>query len=217
MWRRLAQWLSLGREAPHVDLQWYDAGPDNPFGVRFLDCRSVTGKLVATTADAKIAERFVLLRQSDGRDLIQAPISDAVRVSTALRFPHNGALLEGIAFKADAMEVKWDIYIYDSTFLFARSWTGDLAYRAIARIGPTEIHVTEIECRRSDAEVAAAHVYFLIGTHAMGRVLPHRLPASTPHDPETMAMLSFGLFGRLGRYATFEDVTAIPIVRPPGT
>jgi hypothetical protein len=214
MWKKLTRWLSPQRE-PAPGLQRYDPGPNNPFGIRLLDYRSVTGSSVAATADPKIAERFVLLRESNGRELIGAPIPDPVRVSTSLRFPHNGARLEGVVFKADGMEVKWDIYIYDSVFLFARSWTGDLNYRAVARIGAAEIHITEIECPRRDAEIAAAHVYFLIGTHAMGCVLPHRLPANTPDDPETMAMLSFSLFGRLGCFATFEDVTTVPMARPP--
>jgi hypothetical protein len=122
--------------------------------------------------------------------------------------------LEGIVFKAPSMDVKWDIYVYDSVFLFARSWTGDLCYRAFATVGSSEIHITGIECSRSDAKIAASHVYFLIGTHAMGRVLPHRLPEGTPEDPMTMATLSFSLFGNLGCYATFDDITRIPIKRP---
>jgi len=214
MWRRLMRWLSSRWRAVHPDLPWHDPGPANPFGIRVLDCRDVTWSMVAATADPKVAERFVLLRGSDGKELIGAPIPDPVRLPTSLRFPHNGASLEGVVFKADAMEIKWDIFIYDSVFLFARSWTGELCYRAVAKVGPTEIHITEIECPAKDAEVAASHVYFLIGTHAMGRVLPHRLPATTPHDPVTMATVSFALFGRLGCYATFENVTGIPIIWP---
>ncbi len=80
-------------------------------------------------------------------------------------------------------------------------------------MGPTEIVITEIECSREDIDVAAAHVYFLIATHAMGRVLPHRLPPSTPRDPSTIATVSFGWFGRFACYATFDDITAIPIER----
>jgi hypothetical protein len=112
------------------------------------------------------------------------------------------------------MDVKWDIYIYDSVFLFARSWTGELRYRAFATVGSSDIHITEIECPRSETEIAACHVYFLIGTHAMGRVLPHRLPKGTPKIPVMMATLSFSLFGNLGCYATFEDITKIPLTRP---
>ncbi len=197
--------------------QWYEAGPENPFGIRLLDCRPLTHSVVATTSDRSVAERYNLLRASDGRDLITAPIIDSVRCPASLRFPHNGAVLDGIVFKAPSMDVKWDIYIYDSVFLFARSWTGELRYRAFATVGPSEIHVTEIECPNFEAKIAASHVYFLIGTHAMGRVLPHRLPEGTSEDPMTMATLSFSLFGNLGCYATLEDITAIPITRPPAS
>jgi len=170
--------------------------------------------MIATTKDQSIAERFVRLRTSDGKDLVHARIQQSVKVPTALEFPHNGAALEGIVFKADSMDVKWDIYIYNSIFLFARSWTGELCYRGVATVGASDIHITEIECPRSEAKIAASHVYFLMGTHAMRRVLPHRLPEGTPEDPMTMATLSFSLFGKLGCYASFEDVTGIPITPP---
>jgi hypothetical protein len=84
--------------------------------------------MVSTTADLAIAARYNALRGSDGRDLVEAPIEDAVRVSTSLEFPHDGSALEGVVSKADAMEVKWDIYIYGSVFLIARSWSGDLIF-----------------------------------------------------------------------------------------
>ena len=194
--------------------KWYDPGPENPFGIRVLDCRPLTWHVVATTKDKAIAERYNYLRRSDGKDLVSAPINDSIRCRVSLKFPHNGAALEGIVSKADSMDVKWDIYIYDSIFLFARSWTGELCYRAVATVGPSEIHITEIECQRSEANIAASNVYFLMGTHAMRRVLPHRLPEGTPEDPMMIATLSFSLFGKLGCYASFEDITRIPITPP---
>jgi len=194
--------------------RWYDPGPENPFGIRLLDCRPLTQTVIATTSDRSIAERYNLLRGSNGRDLISAQIPDSVRCPASLRFPHNGAPLKGIVFKAPSMDVKWDIYVYDSVFHFARSWTGELQYRAFATVGPSDIHVTEIECPRLESKIAACHVYFLVATHAMGRVLPHRLPEGTPEDPMTIATLSFSMFGNLGCYATFEDITRIPITRP---
>jgi hypothetical protein len=106
----------------------------------------MTMNVVATTEDRKIAEQYVRLRASDGRELIARQIRDAIRIPTSLRFPHNGAPLEGVVFKSDEMEAKWDIYFYQSIFLFARSWTGELRFRAWASVGPDEIRVTQIEC-----------------------------------------------------------------------
>ncbi len=217
MWNRLKRWLSSARAAPErrgqdYVFKWYDPGPENPFGIRILDCRPMTWNLVATTGDLAVAESYGRLRAANGRELIGVAIRDAVRFPASLRFPHNGAPLEGVVFKADSMDVKWDIYIYDSVFLFARSWTGELRFRAWATISETEIHVTAIECSEPDRELAAAHVYFLIGTHAMRRVLPHRVPCESSDAPETIATFSFVLFGRLACYATFDDITAIPVV-----
>lgn len=218
IWNRIRQWL--GSEPGHKEdveeaLMWYEPGPDNPFGVRLLDCRPVAWEMVSTTGDPDIASRFVALRNSDGRDLAEAPIQDPVRVGTSLTFPHDGSVLEGIVSKAGEMEEKWDIYIYDSVFLFARSWTGDLIYRASASVGGDAIRISEVECPAAEAELAASAVYYLIATHAMGRVFPHQIPVSLDSgDPMTIAMWSFSKYGRLGCYATKADITAIPIERP---
>lgn len=196
--------------------RWYEAGPneENPFDVRLLDCRSLTQTVVAMTQDRSVSESYLMLRDSDGRNLIAAEIPDSVFLPVSLRIPHTGEPLDGIIFKAPSMDVKWDIYIYNSVFLFARSWTGFLSFRAFATVGPTEILIRGIECQRSDAAVAASHVYFLIATHPMRRVLPHQLPEDAPKEPKSMALMSFSLFGNLGCYATFEDITHIPITPP---
>ncbi len=196
------------------DFKWYAPGADNPFGIRVLDCRPLTWHVIATTKDKAVAESYNFLRTSNGKDLISVPIKDSIRIPAALKFPHNGGTPNSIIYKAGSMDVKWDIYFYDSIFLFARSWTGELCYRATATVGASEIVITEIECPRSDASIAASHVYFLMGSHAMRRVLPHQVPRDTPEDPMTIATLSFSLFGKLGCYATFEDITTIQILPP---
>lgn len=201
--------------APQYEFKWYDVGPDNPFGLRVLDCRPLSWAMVAVSKDPSVAESFARLRSSDGRDLIERAIHNPVRVQTSLRFPHNGEPLNGIAFKAPQMEVKWDIYIYDSVFLFARSWTGDLVYRARAAVGSTEIHITEIECTAEQQALAAANVFFLLASHAMGRVLPHRVPCEPTEPPGAIAMLSFSLFGSYGCYAAFDDITQLRLQHPP--
>ena len=164
MWNRFKKLFSAGKGqflpggGEGISFRWHEPGVENPFGVRVLDCQPLTRTMVAMTSDQRIAEQGARLRSSDGKDLIGGLIPDAIHVTTSLRFPHNGASLDGVVFKAPEMEVKWDIYCYDSTFLFARSWTGDLCFRAAAVVGHEEIHITDIECRRSDAEVAASHV-----------------------------------------------------------
>jgi hypothetical protein len=114
------------------------------------------------------------------------------------------------------MEVKWDIYIYDSVFLFARSWTGELAYRAVASVGATDIRISEVECRENDTQLAGSTVYFLLATHALGRVLPHQIPMDMANEaPMNIALWSFAQFGRFGCYATTADIKIIPLDGPP--
>jgi hypothetical protein len=87
-----------------------------------------------------------------------------------------------------------------------------LSFRATAIVGPDDIHITGIECRKSEDD-AASHVYFLIANHAMGVILPHKVPRNTPGDPASIAIMSFALFGNRAWFATFEDITQIPISR----
>jgi hypothetical protein len=219
MWKQIKDLFGKAEKpvsaAQTYQFKWYELGPENPFPVRILDVRSLTGTVVATTRDRNIAEKYLAMRQSDGRDLIPISIPDSIWIPASLKFQHNGAPLEGLVFKADSMDVKWDIYIYDGCLLFARSWTGELKYRAKIRIEPDAVVITEIQCPQSDARIAPAHIFFLIGTHVMRRVLPHQLPADSSRDPHDMATLSFSLFGNRACYATFEDITEISIPPPP--
>ena len=193
------------------EYQWYDPGDDNPFGVRFLNVRGLTRCVTSTTGDQHIAETFLAQRDSDGREFMGANIETPETLACELTFPHNGDTLEGIVFKAESMDVKWDIYVYDSVFLFVRSWTGKLQYRAFAEIGDSYIRIDKIETSSDHIKTAPQAVYFILGTHAMQRVLPHTIPRETPHDPQKIALWSFSMYGNLAYYATYEDVTQIEI------
>jgi len=223
MWNRIKRWFGAhdkSGDAPtggnQYEFRWYDPSQENPFPIRILDVRSLTWNVVATTGDVKIAESFNAQRHSDGRDLCETVIDNATTIECHLVFPHNGDSLEGIVFKADSMDVKWDIYIYDSVFLFVRSWKGQLQYRAFANVGSDKIIIHKIETSVGNVETAAQAVYFLVATHAMGRVLPHTIPRDTPNDAQQIALLSFSMYGNRGCYATYEDITAIPLPKPTG-
>lgn len=221
MWSRIKRWFT-GRDASNVSgerklpaMRWHEPGDDNPFPIRVLDVRGFTWNVIATTSDANIATSFNAQRHANGREVIDAEIENATTIDCHLEFPHNGDAVEGIVSKADSMEVKWDIYVYDSVFLFVRSWTGQVQYRAFAEITETCIRITRVECAREHQQIAVQSVYFLIGTHAMGRVLPHTIPQDTPDDPQRISLLSFSMYGKIACYATYDDITQIAIPRPP--
>ena len=222
MWNRIKEWFTSKRDSTtgpsnehsKYAFKWYEVGDNNPFGIRVLDVRSLTQNVLAVTKDPRVAETFNAQRRSNGREYIDAPIGNSQWISCDLTFPHNGEPLEGVVFKADSMEVKWDIYIYDSVFLFVRSWTGQLQYRAKAHIGMNSITINAIEASTDLAPTGAQAVYVLLGTHGLGRVLPHTVPHSTPADEQQIALLSFSMYGNRGCFATFDDVTQVPILQP---
>lgn len=211
LWSFFQRWFKSDRSSRFT---WHDPGGNNPFGVRFLDIRALTQTMVSTTANPEIAKSFVNLRASDGTDLVPAELDPVSVEACDLRLPHNGVALEGIVFKANAMEVKWDIYAYDSKFLFARSWTGELVFQANFEVSDSEISIGRVAAAPEYGDKSSQYVYFLLVSHAMGLVVPHPISDSTLQDPEQIALLSFSEFGNRACFATFEDVTQIPIPIP---
>lgn len=221
MWNRIRRWLGGDEPSePERDsgseytFKWYDPGDENPFPVRILDVRSLTMSVVATTSDQTVAEMFNAQRLVDGREFIDAEIENVATIDCNLTLPHGGERLEGIVFKSDSMDVKWDIYIYDSVFLFTRSWLGTLEYRAFADVTDNAIRINKIEASKDQIDTAAQAVYFLLASHAMGRAFPHTIPPCDSDDPYGIAVLSFSMYGNRGRFATYDDITRIEISAP---
>ena len=211
IWSFFQRWF---RSENSSQFTWHEPGPDNPFAMRILDIRPLTQTMVSTTSNPEIAQSFVELRKSDGSDLASQRIDPVTVKKCNLVLPHNGEALEGIVSKADSMEVKWDIYAYDSHFLFARSWTGNLIYRASFEVSDNALTVNRVESVPAHEDKAIESVYFLLVSHAMGRVIPNPINDSTIDDPEQIALASFNEFGNRACFATFDDVTKVPVSLP---
>jgi hypothetical protein len=186
--------------------KWYDIGKGNPFNKRILDIRSFTHSKIATTSKKEIAEKYNTLRTSTGEEHIGITIPNSKTIHSNLSYPHNGESLRGVAFKADSMDCKWDIYVYDNYFYFTRSWTGELVYKAFYQISSNAIHIQQIEHSDSiSSGEAINNVHFLIMSHAMGKPFPHSIPESI-FDEKQIAIYSFSQFGNRACYATYEDI-----------
>jgi hypothetical protein len=197
----------LQKKEGNFKFQWYEIGEGNPFNKRILDVRSFTLSMIATTSSKEVAEKYSALRGSLGEEYRGTSVPSSKSVSTTLKYPHNGAALEGIVFKADSMDCKWDIYIYDDIFYFTRSWTGDLGYKVTAQILADAIELTNIECSSDEDELMAINnVHFLIMAHALGQVYPHMIPKEFQSENE-IALYSFSTFGNKACYATYEPIT----------
>jgi hypothetical protein len=213
------EWLSRlfrRRERPVAQgdifsqLAWL--GPDeNPFHIRVLDCRPFSTAMISTTQDPSIAARFGQLRSASGEEHRGRHPEDAVVARCELSYPLNSESRDGPLFLAQQMEDKWDIYLYDGHLYFARSWTGDLVFRAAFECKEKEAVITAVEASRAqvmgDAALAVRAVDFLVKTHLCRQEAPHPFPQGFPEDKKALAVYSFSGYGRWAFYGSFEDTT----------
>ena len=197
---------------PLSGVRWI-TGSDNPFGVDLLDCRSFSQSMLAVTKDPKVAETYTALRGSSGEQYRGRTPEDSRTCACDLRYPHRGDTRDGPIFKAEAMEDKWDIYFYDGYLYFARSWTGELEYRAHIVFHEDEARVVCVEARRtlveSDPAYPVAAVDYLIRSHLYRLHVPHPLSKSIGQDPRQHALFSFSQYGRYGLFGTLADTTRL--------
>jgi hypothetical protein len=206
-------------EAEHTDVggfkspTWYPIGEGNPFDESILDIRCVTLNLVSTTKDQSIAENFNISRSDDGKQYIDQDIPDGKSFTSNIRYPHNGEELEGVVFKAESMDVKWDIYAYGEWFYFVRSWTSDLVYKVHYQNTGSELVldsiVTSLEAE-DNSTVHEQNIHSLMLTHVFGRVWPYNIPKGFESDSEqAIALYLFSQFGCKATIATSANTLEI--------
>jgi hypothetical protein len=188
-------------------LTWLPAGhPDNPFGIEVLDCRAIADTMTSTTSDPAVAENFVHLRDSDGRELRGRLPEHATAIACALEFPGVALPAAGPVFVAPAMEHKWDVYCYDAVIYLRRSWTGHLGYAAEVTASSAGLRVVRLHAANlAEGEAtryALAEADFLLSAYVARQLVPFPIPPDLPrHDPQAIAMAGWSLHGRLARYA----------------
>jgi len=205
-----------------AEIVWLEPA-QNPFGIRVLDCRPFCTTMISTTQNQQIALTFLKYRTSDGREHQGRQPPNLLGVQTSLVYPHSGGWpADGRVFTAAVMEDKWDISLHSDYLYFARSWTGDLQFRARVEFTANEVIITGIEANadvvENDPEFAVQLVDFLIKSHAYDFQCPHPgLPSLKDSDNRQIVFWSFQIFGRRGCFATFEKSTAVRIPGGSGT
>ncbi len=188
--------------------EWLVVGEGNPFNKRILDCRDYTQNNIATTADKSIAENFNRLRKIDGKEYLTQDFENKISIETNLKYPPSGSQLTNLVFKAKSFDEKWDIYVYDNCFYFTRSWTGELVYKAFAKVDPKNVIIYKVELHNHDSvdkSFAVSDVHFLVTTQILKGILPHRIPTNLITDMD-IALYSFSKFGNKCWYATYDDI-----------
>jgi len=197
---------------PLATVSWV-AAADNPFGVELLNCCEYSQSMLALSANPAVAESFVLLRNSDGAQHRGKTPERAVTLECTPQYPHMGAPKDGPLFKAETMEDKWDIYLYEGELYFARSWTGSLEYCAAIETTDAAAKLVAITARQEvlgegDAYPIAV-VDFLIRSHVYRQTVPHPLVKALGRDTRKLGLFSFVHYGRHGLYGTFADTTKL--------
>ena len=183
---------------------------DNPYGVDLWDCATFTQSMISTTSAPGVAAQFARLRAATGNEHRNQLPANALVKDCALNYPVAQAVSDGPLFKATEMEDKWDVYFFNPHIYFARSWGGQLMYRATVRCEDQFMVITQIEfAGDQEPEFSRRAVDYLVKSHVLGAGAPHPLPADLPAEPMQVAAYSFSRFGRRCAYGTYADTTAL--------
>lgn len=196
-------------------VRWLEAD-ENPYGIRVLDCRSVTGKLVSSSSEEGVVDRFLALRRYDYEQLDGRVPDNPVPLDCNLVYPEAEGFNEGLHFTAEVMEDKWDIYHVGEYLYFLRSWTGMLVFRAHipGQEGAMAVDSIQVSAGVLSGEplYSICQVDFLIKSHLYRREVPHPLPLELPEDPASLVLFSFSQYGRWAFYGSYDDTSSIRIL-----
>jgi hypothetical protein len=195
-------------------IKWYPVGIDNPFDAPIIDIRSFTLNMIANTKDKNVAENYTLSRESDGSEFIGKEPNDPITYPINISYPHNGEILEGVIFKSNAMEVKWDIYAYEDYFYFVRSWSSKLIFKSKYINAGNKLQLNEIVAPKSFSEKESENIHSIMLTHVFGRVWPYYIPDDVHEaDNNDIALAMFSQFGSKATIATKQSVLKIKLIK----
>lgn len=193
-------------------LEWLRVGDaKNPFPDEVLDCRAVALAFTSWSKDPSIANRFVALRSSDGRQYINQLPAGFGEISSQLSFAYGGQHNDGPIVKASTMEQKWDFFAYDNRLYISRSWQGELSFVATLEYGETHVTIDRIYYAPTLVEgqptLAEHQLQFLVLTYFEKKVVPFPIPKSRPRVPKDIALYGFSLFGNAAQFAYYPETT----------
>ena len=192
--------------------------PDrNPYGIRLLDCRSLTRIWPANSENPGVASQFLRLRKSDGQEHRGKPPAPALIIECELSYPTPAKpLSDGRLYGSRFMEDKWDAYQWGDHWYFVQSWTGHLVHRVTVASGQGGYQATQVESDagnlNNDQQLALAEADFLIKDLIYDWKGPHPMPEGFPQDDlRKIAEYSFQRYGRRASFATFEETTRLRV------
>lgn len=194
-------------------LKWYPVGKENPYDAPILDLRAFTLNVMASTQDVAIAACYSQSRTSNGQEFIGKEPANPCHYPIKILLDHNGQALEGVVFKSQTMEVKWDIYAYEGWLYFVRSWSAELMFKAKFIITANALEINEVIAAEGYTQHELENIYPLLLTHAVGHVWPFYIPEIMQNaEPQKIAIYLFGQFGSKATLATQQSVLSVKLV-----
>ncbi|MBN1266504.1 MAG: hypothetical protein JXA25_13490 [Anaerolineales bacterium] len=196
-------------------VNWVEAD-QNPYGLRMLDCRSVTSNLVSSSQDQAVVDQFLLLRSQQAERLTGQAPEDSVTLPCSLQYPSMDKLPNGLNYRAEVLEDKWDILHTGEYLYFLRSWTGHLVFRAHLLPAEDSLQVDWIQVEANmlteETSYSICQVDFLIKSHLYRREVPHPVPVELPDELSDVVLFSFSQYGRWAFYASYEYTAAVRLL-----
>jgi hypothetical protein len=178
--------------------------------MKVCNCMSTSQGILTCTSSEKIAETFARLRRDSGEQLRGKVPENAHELTVEHAYEQLAQPPDGPVFKAIQMEDKWDVYFFDRTFQFVRSWTGDLVISADVTMEGDTMHIVKLYSAGTDDAVYALRVVdYLLKSHGLNMVVPHPLPDEVSDVPSDVARHAFAQYGRRGWFATRDDTLGI--------
>lgn len=182
---------------------------NNPYGIPLASVRPIMQRMMGAAHDADVTARFLALRSDDGTRYTGQGLDSRIEHACTLVFPGIGPLSDGPVFRAETMDDKWDIFLYNRCLYFVRSWTGRLMHRASVEFDGGTMLVRAVdsnpEVNASSIPVYSAHVNFLVRSHLLKEEFPAPFLRGELETVEDIAMHLFSAFGRYCVYGCYDD------------
>lgn len=183
-------------------------GVQNPWGVRLLDVRPLTQTMLSTSRDPSCAENAVSFGGDDGTSFVGVAPPSARVVPSALRYPVDRVLADGVLFTPSVMEHKWALFVHGGELICVRSWTRRVQLTARIQIESDRAVLSQVRGTFSDdgepPELTLRLLDFLVRSHALNLPHPVTLPPGLEQDPHTAALWCMSTFGKLACFAAAE-------------
>lgn len=219
-----SKWFKKEKERKEVDLDNNDDNPlpwieasDNPWGVRLLDLRPISQKMLSTSKDPQMATNAVSYGSDDGTSFIGQEPGDHTSIETEISFPIDGLLAPGVLFIPNVMEHKWAIYFHEDKIIFIRSWLRQVFVIAETRQHNNELIIGRIKGKFTlDEEPAftVAILKFILISHVIKETVPAPLPEQLKSSTRSAGMWAFSSYGNMAHIGIFDKEFEISTTKP---